>query len=280
MKNFINNLLQNFELHSVRESVKLVNIKDELIMGKSIVPCLYIANLDWPADLREIFNPKDSSFKLGKYSRIANSSEIDAEFDVIDENGTKKIGVIDCKNRETPVSSSDYKEIIEKAIKYSKIKKLETFFDSLRPLVNVEGEFDEFVDSLMSPSAMEKSIKSDKFLIEKFEDPNKFEIVKNELKGLINNRNLDEFKSLLKDLDGFKTTTPLYHFLICKKCDDLNLEDFIKTDPKINVFRFVKNKENVHNIISVVSSAHADPDFVAFIMEVDVINETVNELNN
>ena len=285
INNFLINLLENLNnrsrgRRSHRENLKLLDIKDELIMGKSIVPCLYIVNHDWPSALKSIFNPKDSSFKLGRYSRTPSSSEIDAEFDVIDESGNKRIGVVVCKNRETPISSSDYKEIIEKAIKYSKIKKLESIFDSLRPLFSDKDKFDEFVDNLRSPSAAVKSEKSDEFLIEKFETPEKFEIVKNEINGLFNYGNSGQFETLLKTLDGFKKTTPLFHFLICKKCADLDLEDLVKTHPKINVFRFIKNKENSYDIIPVISSPRSNPDMVAFILEIDVINPVINDVPN
>jgi hypothetical protein len=124
-------------------------VTDDQILAETIVPCLYIANHDWPAEFKAIFDPKESSFKLGKYTRTPNYSEIDATIDLIDKYGRNRIGVIECKNREAPINNTDYKIIIEKAIKYAKIKRIENFLDNLRPIVkpDVIESFEKFIKS-------------------------------------------------------------------------------------------------------------------------------------
>jgi hypothetical protein len=41
-------------------------VEDDQILAETVVPCLYIANNDWPAKIKAIFDPKESSVKLGK----------------------------------------------------------------------------------------------------------------------------------------------------------------------------------------------------------------------
>jgi hypothetical protein len=112
IKDFLKNLLASFdgqleEFSSSRKYVKLnyEDVKDDQILAETVVPCLYIVNHDWPAEIKAIFDPKESSFKLGKYTRTPNNSEIDATIDLIDKDGHSRIGVIECKNREAPINS-------------------------------------------------------------------------------------------------------------------------------------------------------------------------------
>ena len=60
-------------------------MKDDQILAETIVPCRYIVNHDWPAEIKAIFDPKESSLKLGKYIRTLNRSEINATVDLIDK---------------------------------------------------------------------------------------------------------------------------------------------------------------------------------------------------
>jgi hypothetical protein len=145
IKNFLKNLLASFdrqleEFTSYRKYVKLnyEDVKDDQILAETVVPCLYIVNHDWSTEIKAIFDPKESSFKLGKYTRTPNDSEIDATIDLIDKDGRNRIGVIECKNREAPINNTDYKIIIEKAIKFAKIKRIENFLNNLRPIVKTD----------------------------------------------------------------------------------------------------------------------------------------------
>jgi hypothetical protein len=289
IKDFIKNLLASFDQQLVdfissRKYVKLdyKNVEDDQILAETVVPCLYIVNHDWPAEIKAIFDPKESSFKLGKYTRTPNSSEIDATIDLIDKDGRNRIGVIECKNREAPVSSSDYAIIIEKAIKYSKIKKIENFLNNLRPIVkpDIIESFEKFIKSdLNDPNFAaeneDKSRRSFKALIENFEDLSKFQAVRSELKNFVKEENLNEFELLLKDLDGLKSACPLVHFLICKSCKSLKSLGKGFPDRKINFFRFVKDEQE-YKIIKATDPIHKDPDMVAFIIETDIVNDKKN----
>jgi hypothetical protein len=286
IKGFLKNLLANLykESKNIRSSRKYVkldykNVEDDQILAETVVPCLYIVNHDWPAEIKAIFDPKESSFKLGKYTRTPNSSEIDATIDLIDKDGRNRIGVIECKNREAPVSSSDYAIIIEKAIKYSKIKKIENFLNNLRPIVkpDIIESFEKFIKSdLNDPNFAaeneDKSRRSFKALIENFEDLSKFQAVRSKLKNFVKEENLNEFELLLKDLDGLKSACPLVHFLICKSCKSLKSLRKGFPDRKINFFRFVKDEQE-YKIMKATDPIHKDPEMVALIIETDIVND-------
>jgi hypothetical protein len=285
IKIFLKNLLASFDgqmlnFVAYRKYVKLnyENVKDDQILAETVVPCLYIANNDWPAEIKAIFDPKESSVKLGKYTRKTNDSEIDATIDLIDKDGRSHLGVIECKNRETPINNTDYKIIIEKAIKYAKIKRIEDFLNNLRPIVKTDmiESFEKFIKSdLKDPKFAseneEKSRRSFKALIENFEDLSKFQVVRNKLENFVKEENLNEFENLLKDLDGLKSACPLVHFLICKSCKSLKSLGEGTNDRKINFFRFVKDTKE-YKIIKATDPIHKDPDMVAFIIETNIIN--------
>jgi hypothetical protein len=285
IKNFLKNLLASFdrqleEFTSYRKYVKLnyEDVKDDQILAETVVPCLYIVNHDWPAEIKAIFDPKESSIKLGKYTRTPNDSEIDATIDLIDKDGRSHLGVIECKNREAPINNTDYKIIIEKAIKFAKIKRIENFLNNLRPIVKTDmiESFEKFIksdlkDPNFSTNDEDKSRRSFKALNENFEDLSKFQVVRNKLENFVKEENLNEFANLLKDLDGLKSACPLVHFLICQSCKSLKSLGEGTNDCKINFFRFVKDTKE-YKIIKATDPIHNDPDMVAFIIETNIIN--------
>jgi hypothetical protein len=285
IKIFLKNLLASFDQQLVnfiayRKYVKLnyEDVEDDQIFAETVVPCLYIANNDWPAEIKAIFDSKESSFKLGKYTRTPNDSEIDATIDLIDKDGRNRIGVIECKNREAPINNTDYKIIIEKAIKFAKIKRIENFLNHLRPIVKTDmiESFEKFIisdlkDPKFSAEDEEKGRKSFKALNENFEDLSKFQVVRNKLMNFVKDEHLNEFDLLLKDLDGLKSACPLVHFLICQSCKSLKSLKKGTNDCKINFFRFVKDTKE-YKIIKATDPIHKDPDMVAFIIETNIIN--------
>jgi hypothetical protein len=284
-KNFLKNLLasfdqelENFNLSVVDLKLNYEDVEDDQILAETVVPCLYIANNDWPAEIKAIFDPKESSFKLGKYTRTTNDSEIDATIDLIYKDSRSHLGVIECKNREAPINNTDYKIIIEKAIKYAKIKRIDDFLNNLRPIVKTDmiESFEKFIksdlkDPNFSTNDEDKSRKSSKAFIENFEDLSKFRVVRSELENFIKNEHLNEFELLLKDLDGLKSDCPLVHFLICQSCSSLKSLGEGTNDRKINFFRFVKDAKE-YKVIKATESIHKEPEMIAFIIETDIIN--------
>jgi hypothetical protein len=285
IKNVLKNLLASFdqELENFNLSVKDLklnyeDVEDDQILAETVVPCLYIVNHDWPAEIKAIFDPKESSIKLGKYTRTPNDSEIDATIDLIDKDGRSHLGVIECKNREAPINNTDYKIIIEKAIRFAKIKRIEDFLNNLRPIVKTDmiESFEKFIksdlkDPNFSTNDEDKSRRSFKALNENFEDLSKFQVVRNKLENFVKEENLNEFANLLKDLDGLKSACPLVHFLICQSCKSLKSLGEGTNDCKINFFRFVKDTKE-YKIIKATDPIHNDPDMVAFIIETNIIN--------
>jgi hypothetical protein len=173
------------------------------------------------------------------------------------------LGVIECKNREGPISSSDYKIIIEKAIKYAKIKRIKNFLNNLRPIVKTDmiESFEKYIKSDLKAED-EKNIQlSFKALIENFEDLSKFQVVRSKLKNFVKDEHLNELKS----------DCPLIHFLICKSFKSSKSLGKGLPDHKINFFRFVKD-EKEYKIIKAIDPIHKDPEMVAFIIETDIIN--------
>jgi hypothetical protein len=285
IKTFLKNLLAGFDqeledFNLSREDLKLnyENVADDQILAGTVVPCLYIVNHDWPTELKALFGPKESSLKLGKYTRTPNHSEIDATIDLIDTDGRSHLGVIECKNRESPVNNSEYTIIIEKAIKFAKIKRIDDFLNNLRPIVKTDmiESFEKFIksdlkDPNFSTNDEDKSRKSSKAFIENFEDLSKFCVVRSELENFIKNEHLNQFELLLKDLDGLKSACPLVHFLICQSCKSLESVEKGFPDRKINFFRFVKD-EKEYKIIKANESIHKEPEMITFIIETDIIN--------
>jgi hypothetical protein len=254
--------LEDFDLS--REDIKLnyEDVKDNQILAETVVPCLYIVNHDWPAEVKAIFDPKESSFKLGKYTRTPNDSEIDETIDLIDKDGRSHLGVIECKNREAPVNNTDYKIIIEKAIKYAKIKRIENLLNNLRPIVKTDmiESFEKFIKSDLKAEDEENIQLS-----------SKFQAVRNKLMNFVKDEHLNEFEFLLKDLDGLKSDCPLVHFLICQSFKSSKSLGTGFPDRKINFFRFVKDDQE-YKIIKATDPIHKDPEMVAFIIETDIIN--------
>jgi hypothetical protein len=66
------------------------------------------------------------------------------------------LGVIECKNREAPITNTDYKIIIEKAIKLAKIKRIEKFLNNLRPIFETDiiELFEKFIMMVLIPCNM------------------------------------------------------------------------------------------------------------------------------
>lgn len=61
LKNLIGNLDEKSELkHSYGAELELTfeTVEDDHMLANTIVPCLYIVDHDWPAEIKTIFDPK------------------------------------------------------------------------------------------------------------------------------------------------------------------------------------------------------------------------------
>lgn len=255
-ENFLRNLLRNLSKANItrfEQKTKLeYNPKLDGFMKSVKVPCLYIANHDWNPEFRNIFNPKESSFRLGQYRKTPNKSEIDAVFDLIDgrdgKDDVNSLAVVECKNRAKSISSSDYKSILEKALKYAKLKHIETLLAKKNSIIPKELRND-LNEVLKPPKGREDDYKS-------------------KLKKLLN-------------LDLLKKVCPTVHFLFCQSCSvlDQNILENVEGAEylKINILKLVKKRHDQYELVNYKRGMHANPSMTAIIIDLDVIDTRGNE---
>lgn len=83
------------------------------------VPFLFSANSRIPSIYEYLFPLNKSNIRFGEYTRTSNISEIDAVFEIFDDNDNKHIAIVECKNRNSIFNVADIHKNLSKAIKFS-----------------------------------------------------------------------------------------------------------------------------------------------------------------
>lgn len=127
LKNFFSNFISNLNLKcknppSLREPIAIDYGPDlETFMNSIKIPFLFPANTKVPTEYYEIFPLDQSLLRFGEYVRTANNQQVDACFDLFDQNNQKCISVLECKNRHVSLSPNILLSNLTKSIRFSQL---------------------------------------------------------------------------------------------------------------------------------------------------------------